>query len=339
MGDLNYLEKLLDFVAQTLRQQVRSSPMSEVAPSPKRYKTTNWPQYNAALKARGSLTLWLDSDMQWLAAPSGKRGRQHLFSDACIQFCLSMKCLFGLPLRQTLGLVQSLLQLSGAHWPVPDYSTVSRRQKSLTVELNYQRSGEGLHLLVDSTGIKFLGEGEWKCKKHGPEYRRQWRKVHLGIDAQTLEIRAIEVTDNSIGDAPMLPCLLEQIAEQEDLLSVSADGVYDTKACHEAIAQRGAQAIIPPRKNAKWWKEGKSAGAKVRNEAVKACQRLGHRLWKQWSGYHRRSLVETKMHCFKRLGERVMARTFERQVVELQVRVALLNRFTQLGRPVTVPVA
>ena len=328
-----------DFVAQTLRQQVRSSPMSEVAPSPKRYKTTNWPQYNAALKARGSLTLWLDSDMQWLAAPSGKRGRQHLFSDACIQFCLSMKCLFGLPLRQTLGLVQSLLQLSGAHWPVPDYSTVSRRQKSLTVELNYQRSGEGLHLLVDSTGIKFLGEGEWKCKKHGPEYRRQWRKVHLGIDAQTLEIRAIEVTDNSIGDAPMLPCLLEQIAEQEDLLSVSADGAYDTKACHEAIAQRGAQAIIPPRKNAKWWKEGKSAGAKVRNEAVKACQRLGHRLWKQWSGYHRRSLVETKMHCFKRLGERVMARTFERQVVELQVRVALLNRFTQLGRPVTVPVA
>ena len=328
-----------DFVAQTLRQQVRSSPMSEVAPSPKRYKTTNWPQYNAALKARGSLTLWLDSDMQWLAAPSGKRGRQHLFSDACIQFCLSMKCLFGLPLRQTLGLVQSLLQLSGAHWPVPDYSTVSRRQKSLTVELNYQRSGEGLHLLVDSTGIKFLGEGEWKCKKHGPEYRRQWRKVHLGIDAQTLEIRAIEVTDNSIGDAPMLPCLLEQIAEQEDLLSVSADGVYDTKACHEAIAQRGAQAIIPPRKNAKWWKEGKSAGAKVRNEAVKACQRFGHRLWKQWSGYHRRSLVETKMHCFKRLGERVMARTFERQVVELQVRVALLNRFTQLGRPVTVPVA
>ena len=260
----------IDFVAQTLRQQVRSSPMSEVAPSPKRYKTTNWPQYNAALKARGSLTLWLDSDMQWLAAPSGKRGRQHLLSDA---------------------------------------------------------------------GIKFLGEGEWKCKKHGPEYRRQWRKVHLGIDAQTLEIRAIEVTDNSIGDAPMLPCLLEQIAEQEDLLSVSADGAYDTKACHEAIAQRGAQAIIPPRKNAKWWKEGKSAGAKVRNEAVKACQRLGHRLWKQWSGYHRRSLVETKMHCFKRLGERVMARTFERQVVELQVRVALLNRFTQLGRPVTVPVA
>ena len=314
--------------------------MSEVAPAKTRYKTTNWPEYNAALKARGSLTLWFDPDMQWLATPSGKRGRQQIFSDASIQFCLSMKCLFGLALRQSLGFVQSLLQLSGANWPVPDYSTVSRRQKSLAVELiAYRNHSQGLHLLVDSTGIKFLGEGEWKRKKHGPEYRRQWRKVHLGIDAQTLEICAIEVTDNSVGDAPMLPHLLEQIPPEQDIISVSGDGAYDTKACHEAIAQRAAQAIIPPRKNAQFWKEGSCVGAKVRNEAVKACQRFGRGLWKKWSGYHRRSLVETKMHCFKRLGERVMARTFERQVVELQVRVALLNRFTQMGRPVTVPVA
>ena len=197
--------------------------MSEAAPTPKRYKTTNWDQYNAALKARGSLTLWFDADMQWLAAPSGRRGRQHTFSDACIQFCLGIKCLFGLPLRQTLGLVQSLLQLSGAHWPVPDYSTVSRRQKSLNVQLKYQGNSQGLHLLVDSTGIKFLGEGEWKRKKHGAEYRRQWRKVHLAIDVQTLEIRVIELTDNSVGDWPMLPALLKQIAAQENLLIVSAE--------------------------------------------------------------------------------------------------------------------
>jgi hypothetical protein len=102
--------------------------------------------------------------------------------------------------------------------------------------------------------------------------------------------------------------------------------------------QRGAQAVIPPRKNGQRWKETLE-GASVRDEALKACHRLGWRIWKKWSGYHRRSLVETKMHCFKRLGERVMARTFERQVVELHVRVALLNRFTQLGRPTTVPVA
>lgn len=190
---------------------------------------------------------------------------------------------------------------------------------------------------MDSTGIKFLGEGEWKRKKHRAEYRRQWRKVHLGIDAHTLEIRAIEVTDNSVGDAPMLPALLAQIPPGDPVASVSGDGAYDTKGCHAAIAHRGAQAVIPPRKNGKPCKET-LVGAVVRNEALRACQRLGRGVWKKWSGYHRPSLVETKMHCFKRLGERVMARTFERQVTELHVRVALLNRFTQLGRPTTVPV-
>jgi hypothetical protein len=185
-----------------------------------------------------------------------------------------------------------------------------------------------------------VGEGEWKRKKHGAEYRRQWRKVHLAIDAKTLEIRAIEVTDNSVGDAPMLPELLAQIAQGQEIGSVCADGAYDTKACHEAIAQRNAQAIIPPRKNARLWKnKADKMGERARNEAVRACQRLGRKIWKHWSGYHRRSLVETKMHCFKRLGERVMARTFEGQVTELQVRVALLNRFTQLGTPETVAVA
>ena len=246
-----------------------------------------------------------------------------------------------LPLRQTLGLVQSLLQLASLDWPVPDYSTLSRRQKMLQVQLPYRGSGAGaLDLLVDSTGIKFVGEGEWKRKKHGAEYRRQWRKVHLAIDAKTLEVRAIEVTDNSVGDAPMLPELLAQIPEEQAIGSVCADGAYDTRACHEAIAQRNAQAIIPPRKNAQLWKVNTNQpGERVRNEAVRACQRLGRKIWKHWSGYHRRSLVETKMHCFKRLGERVMARTFERQVTELQVRVALLNRFTLLGTPETMAIA
>ena len=302
-----------------------------------RYKTTNWAAYNAALKARGSLTIWLDKDMQWYAPASGKRGRQRVFSDAAIQFCLSIKCLFGLALRQSLGLVESLLRMASLDWRVPDFSTVSRRQKSLQVQLPYRASACALDLLVDSTGIKFLGEGEWKRKKHGAEYRRQWRKVHLGIDASTLEIRAIEVTDNSVGDAPMLPELLGQIPPDEPIASVSGDGAYDTKACHAAIAQRNAQAVIPPRKNAQTWK-ATLVGAHARNEALRACDRLGRSIWKKWSGYHRRSLVETKMHCFKRLGQRVMARTFERQVVELHVRVALLNRFTQLGRPSTVPV-
>ncbi|MDN0083623.1 IS5 family transposase [Crenobacter sp. SG2305] len=304
-------------------------------PAPAKYRTTNWPSYNAALKARASLSIWLDQGMNWHAAPTGKRGRRPTFSDAAIQFCLSVKVLFGLPLRQTTGFVESLLRLMQLDWPVPDFSTLSRRQASLTVAIPARRRSDGLHLLIDSTGIQFLGEGEWKRKKHGAEYRRQWRKVHLAIDAETLEIRAIEVTGNGVGDAPVLPDLLAQIPADERIDSVSADGAYDTKGCHAAIAARQGEAIIPVRKNGKLWK-GNSAGAQARNETLRAMRRLGAAIWKRWSGYHRRSLVEAKMRCFKLLGERVMARTFERQVAELQVRAAVLNRFTQLGTPQTV---
>jgi hypothetical protein len=307
-------------------------------PAPTTYRTTNWKQYNAALKNRGSLHVWLDKNMQWHGQPSGRRGLVQQFSDAAIQFCLTIKGLFGLALRQAIGFVQSLLQLAKLDWEVPDYSTVCRRQKHLTVVIPRYTSRKGLHLLVDSTGIKMLGEGEWKTKKHGTDYRRQWRKVHLGIDAETMEIRAIEITDNGVGDAPMLPELLKQIPVSETICFVSGDGAYDTKGCHAAIAARGAAAIIPTRKNAQYWKEN-TAGAKARNETLRATRYLGRTLWKKWSGYHRRSLVETKMRCFKLLGERVMAREFDRQVAELQVRVAILNRFTRLGTPDTIRVS
>lgn len=146
--------------------------MSEPQRAKARYKTTNWTKYNEAIKARGLLTVWLDKDMQWYAAASGKRGRQQTFTDAAIQFCLSIKCLLSLALRQSLGLIQSLLHLAGLDWRVPDFSTLSRRQTKLQVQLPYRRSSTALDLLVDSTGIKFLGEGELKRKKHGAEYRR-----------------------------------------------------------------------------------------------------------------------------------------------------------------------
>ena len=310
--------------------------MSETNWGRRKYRTTNWKAYNAALKARGDLNIWLDRDMQWLAPPTGKRGRCQKFSDAVIQFCLTIKCLLGQPLRQTLGLVQSLLRMAGLPWPVPDYSTVCRRQKSLHVQVHYRASEKGLHLLADSTGIKFLGEGEWKTKKHGAERRRQWRKVHLGIDAQTLQIRAIVVTTNEVGDSPIAADLLGQIPSNEEIASFTGDGAYDTQDVHKACYLRGAIPIIPPRKRAKL---RKGLAFAHRNEAVKACRRLGRAIWKKWSGYHRRSLVETKMNCFKRLGEKVMARTFERQVAELNIRASILNQFTALGTPQTVAAA
>ena len=248
-----------------------------------------------------------------------------------------MKVLFGMPLRQTTGLLQSLLKHVGLDWVVPDFSTLCRRQRTLNVSIPYRGSKGPLNLLIDSTGIKAEGEGEWNARKHGGAKRRIWRKIHIGIDEETLEIRAVEITGSSIGDAPMLPELLDQIPPDQKIGSVTADGAYDTRKCHEAIAARGAAAVIPPRKNAKPWKPT-SPGAVVRNETLRASRYLGRAIWRRWSGYHRRSRVESKMNCIKLLGPSLMARDFDRQVAELQVRIAVLNGYTALGIPVTVTV-
>lgn len=305
--------------------------------TPTKYKTTNWSAYNDSLKRRGSLSIWFDREMVWVPPPNGKRGRQQRFSDAAIQTCLTLKVLFGMPLRQTTGFVQSLLRLIGLDWSAPDFSTLCRRQKTLDVSLPYRGGTGPLNLLIDSTGIKAEGEGEWNARKHGGPKRRIWRKIHIGIDEETLEVRAVEVTTSNVGDAPMLPELLDQIPLDQDIGSVTADGAYDTRKCHDAIAERRAHAVIPPRKNAKPWKPT-TAGAIARNDAVNASRYLGHAIWRKWSGYHRRSRVESKMHCVKLMGQSLMARDFDRQVAEIQVRFAVLNRYTALGIPVTVTI-
>ena len=138
---------------------------------------------------------------------------------------------------------------------------------------------------------------------------RGWRKIHIGVDEEMLEVRAVEVTSGNIGDAPMLPELQNQIPNDQDIGSVTGDGAYDTRKCHDAIA--------------------------ARNEAVNASRYLGRAIWRQWSGYHRRSRVETKMHCVKLMGQSLMARDFDRQVAEIHIRIAILNRYTALGIPVT----
>jgi hypothetical protein len=223
--------------------------------------------------------------------------------------------------------VESLLRLIGLDWAVPDFSTLSRRQKTLKVNIPYRGSDGPLHLLVDSTGIEVEGEGEWNARKHGGTKRRarhcprtnggqgSRRKIHIGIDEKTLEIRAAEFTTSDVGDAPMLPELLDQIPPEQEIASVTADGAFDTRKCHDAIAARGAAAFgrslgpvafgpsLPPRKNAKPWNPD-SAGAIARNEIPRTSKRVGRTIWRQWSGYHRRSRAETKMHCVKLLGQR-----------------------------------
>jgi hypothetical protein len=312
-------------------------------PSPVRYRTTNWPSYNAALKKRGSLLIWLDKEMTWLAPHEGCPGRPAIFSDAAIEFCLTIKVLFKLPLRQTTGLVASLLRMSNLDWPVPNYSPLCRRQKTLAVQIPYRRSDGRLNLLVDSTGIKFLGDGEWQARKHGAQGRRQWRKVHLAMDTATSDIRAVEFTPSHDGDSPILPELLDQIPEDEQIGTVTAplggtaacramDGAYDTRRCHAAIIEHQATAIIPVRKNGGLWKEDCPA-ARARNETLRATRHFGRAFWKRWTGYHARSRIEAKMRCLKAFGERISARDPDRQTTEIQIRIALMNRFSASGRP------
>ena len=197
-------------------------------------------QSHQAVVNRGNLSIWFDPNTQWYAQPQGKQGRNQIYSDVAIQCCLMMKSLFRLSLRMVTGFVQSLIKLCGLDWTAPDYSTLCRRQKYIDIAIRYQKNRHGLHLLVDSTGLKFLGEGEWKRKKHQPEYRRQWRKLHIGIDAETLQIRAIQLTTNNVSDSQVLGDLLQQIPENERIDSIYTDGAYDTKYCRQVIADRQA---------------------------------------------------------------------------------------------------
>ncbi|AWI86865.1 IS5/IS1182 family transposase (plasmid) [Alloyangia pacifica] len=304
--------------------------MSKPEPKPARYRTTNWSAYNAALTKRGSLLIWLDKEMAWHAPHEGRPGRPPVFSDAAIQFCLSIKVLLKLPLRQTAGMVASLLRLAGLDWPVPDFSTLCRRQKTLKVQIPYRRAGGPLNLLVDSTGIKFLGDGEWQARKHGLQGRRQWRKVHLAMDTATSDIRAVEFTPSREGDSPVLPDLLDQIPDDEDIGTVTADGAYDTRRCHSAIIAHGGTAIIPIRKNGRPWK-GDCPASRARNETLRATRHYSRAFWKRWTGYHIRSRAEARMRCLKAFGERIAARDPDRQTAEIHIRVALMNRFNALG--------
>ena len=237
---------------------------------------TKWAlSYTASLHMRGSLLIWLDKDMTWLAPHDGHPGRPAVFSDTAIQFCLTIKVLFKLPLRQTTGMVASLLKMVGLDWAVPDYTTLCRRQKSLAVQIPYRRFDGPRKLLVDSTGIKFLGDGEWKARKHGFPGRRQWRKVHLAMDTATSDIRAVEFTSSSDGDSPVLPDLQARIPAGEDIGTVTADGAYDMRRCHTAIIDRMATPITGPQEGPSVEKRLSGRDRPKRNPA----HHQGHCLW------------------------------------------------------------
>jgi IS5 family transposase len=272
-------------------------------------------------------------------ARTGRRGKPAAYTDTAILCMATLEEVYRLPLRATEGLMRSLVRLLGVELSVPDYTTLCRRRRALEVELPRRKKSAPLHLVVDSTGVKVYGEGEWKVRQHGYSKRRTWRKLHLAVDEATHELVAAAVSTNSFKDSQILPDLLEQV--EGEVKQVSADGAYDSRNCYDAIRERKARAAIPPRDGARIWHHGNTKGERhARDENLRAIRRKGRAQWKREGGYHRRSLAETAVFRVKMIfGERVGARSFDGQAAQMLVRCAALNRMTHLGMPVSYQVA
>ena len=240
---------------------------------------------------------------------------------------------YRLTLRATQGLTASVLTLLKVTLPVPHPTTLCRRRRKLVVSLPRRAKDEPLHVVVDATGIKVYGEGEWKVRCHGGSKRRTWRKLQVGIDAATGEIVAAAVTTDDFSDGQLRPELLDQI--DADIVQVSGDGAYDTRNCYQAIETRKARAAIPPRRGARIWQHGNSSDPpRARDENLRCIRHIGRKHWKRKCGYHRRSIAETAIFRIKTIfGDRVRSRGFEAQAAEMLIRCSALNHLTRLGMP------
>jgi transposase len=301
--------------------------------------TRNWSEYNAGLKQRGSLTFWIEESVlaAWYNPTlSGKPGASNDYSDLAIATFVTLKSVYHQAGRQTQGLLESLFELMGIELEVPDHSTVSRRIGKLKVTLPVVPKAKAVHVVVDSTGVKVYGEGEWKTRQHGVSKRRTWRKLHLGVDEATGEILAAVVSTHDFHDGEILPDLLEQIDRKIE--QVSADGAYDQSRCYEAIAERAAKGVIPPRKDAVIWQHGNcKAPPHARDENLRYIRKHGRKQWKRDANYHRRSLAETTMFRLKAIfGGKVRSRKFDNQAAELLLQCAALNRMIQIAKPDSV---
>ena len=305
-----------------------------------KYRVINWPEYNRALTNRGDFTLYFTSEAQeaWyekdVDGPKQKGG-QFVYSDLCIESLAMLKVVFRLPYRQLRGFAQSLLMMMRLDdLDVPSYTQICRRAKHLEIDLGVVKAGEAITVVIDSTGLKIYGEGEWKVRKHGVSKRRTWRKLHLGCDPETGFIHCATLTTNDIDDASQLVPLLDQVEEPID--DVCLDGAYDTEDCWDELIERGITPIIPPRRNAVEWylEEEGDLPDYPRNVAIQEIRQKGRKQWKEESGYHRRSLSETQMFRFQTIfGHKLYARIMANQIAETKIKIKALNIMTAQGMP------
>jgi hypothetical protein len=301
-----------------------------------RYRVTNWREYNESLVRRGDVTLWFEASVidAWEhdnATP--KVGRPFTYSDVAVETLLTLRELFRLPYRQTEGLGRALAKLMDADVAIPDFTSLAKRAAKLGISLDVRQAQGPIDVVVDSTGLKVFGEGEWKVRQHGVGKRRTWRKLHLTVDPATQEIVAELLTENSGHDADQVQPLLNQV--DRPVKTFYGDGAYDKWKVYDQLAEDGIAPIIPPQHNAKIKQHGNAAAERLpRDEAIRGMRRHGRAGWKREIGYHRRSLGETAMYRMKTcFGNVLKNRKLPTQKTEARLRCKILNKFTRLGLP------
>lgn len=306
-----------------------------------RYRVENWSAYDAALRRRGDLTLWVTPEAiaTWTPPAMGRHGRPSRYSDLAIEAGLMLRLAFGRPWRQTEGLLGSLMRLLGLDLPVPDHTTFSRRSTDLEVASALARTEGPVTVVIDSTGLKVFGKGEWHLEKYSSQARRTWRKLHLAIDPDSGVILASELTSNEEGDESLVNPLLDQIAPP--IGTVLADGAYDGEPVYRAVAAHSpaAEVIIPPRSSAVPSDTAGSAPTQ-RDRHIHLINERGRLGWQRAVHYGRRSLGGVAMMRYKQLiARRLRARSLPAQKVETTVGCKVMNIMTSLGMPITRKVA
>jgi IS5 family transposase len=298
------------------------------------YRISNWATYNRALIDRGNLTLWISDEVvsSWGSdVRNGRKGRDFTYSDDAIRTALTLRSLLGLTLRSTQGFLEGLKMFLSLSIEIPCYSTFSRRAGELKVELGNRGSSRAKDIVIDATGLKVYGEGEWHVRTHGKTKRRTWRKLHLAIDRKSQEIVAMSLTAANVHDSMETENLLSQAGA---INSVTGDKGYDNRNAYDSIAKRGAKAVIPPRSGAALKRKNLSWGDVERKRLITEKKFWGKNDWKKVSRYHQRSLVETGIFRFKRIiGGTLHSRNLQNQQTEAKIAVSIINKMTHLGMP------
>ncbi len=314
-------------------------PSTTTATRPRRqtiYHIRNWSAYDRALVQRGSLTIWISEEAltTWAYQGPRQRGAQFDYSDQAIEAVLTLKEVFHLSNREAEGLVRSVFALMQVALAVPDHSTLSRRGRTVQIRLPRRAHGP-LRVVMDSSGLKVYGEGEWKVRQHGWSKRRTWRKMHLSVDAVSGEVQAAMLSTASVSDAEMVEPMLAQI--EKPLERVAADGAYDKRPVYASLQARApdAEIVIPPRHNARIWQHGNThAPPHPRDETLRFIRVHGRQKWKADSDYHQRSLAETAIFRFKTIfGDHLSTRLLATQATQFGARCRALNILTHLGMP------